>query len=263
MKKFLAILGMLLFAAIVGAGAFLFGRYEILHSEHVTSQYLVSSDTQHWHICKECGEEMNKTSHDFDEVVLVDATHETNGIMSYKCKDCNYSKLEEFSVVSTISEDEWNQMYGNMLSCNNAQMSRGVFYGGMIYNLVTVIKDGDKTLMMDSHDRMISVQENNGYFYYENVGFDEDWTKREVEEDSFSSFNGLIDDLFLSMGDYSSLTYNVELRAYETTIENTWLNLYFKDSKLVKIIGGFNETDDLIEVITFDYENIEVELPNI
>ncbi|MCI7351067.1 MAG: leucine-rich repeat protein [Ruminococcus sp.] len=70
-----------------------------LNHTHKPSEEYSKDETGHWHDCSGCTEKVGFESHDFDEgIVTTEPTEETEGVKTFTCKDCGYTKTETIPV---------------------------------------------------------------------------------------------------------------------------------------------------------------------
>ena len=75
---------------------------------HRYKPQLYANDTNHWHFCEVCYQNVEETAHVWnDGVITVAATFETTGIKTYKCTICDKEKQEEIPVIPHTHE--WDQ----------------------------------------------------------------------------------------------------------------------------------------------------------
>ncbi|MCM1466808.1 MAG: hypothetical protein NC086_01570, partial [Alistipes sp.] len=63
--------------------------------EHVWSEDYESDKDGHWHVCEQCGEAGEKSSHAFTEKVTKQPTCTQTGIRTFTCAQCKKEKTEE------------------------------------------------------------------------------------------------------------------------------------------------------------------------
>lgn len=69
----------------------------------------ITSDTQHWHECKNSGcdeKENDKAAHEWnDGVITTEATADADGIKTFTCKMCDKTKTEPVEYIVTLTEN--------------------------------------------------------------------------------------------------------------------------------------------------------------
>ena len=67
--------------------------------EHTVGDWQTDADN-HWKVCAECGELVNKEAHTFDDgVITTPATDTAEGVKTYTCTVCGYEKTETIPIV--------------------------------------------------------------------------------------------------------------------------------------------------------------------
>lgn len=266
MKK---ILNLMIAVCCVLSCAFVFSGCDMAHKEHKASEDWTMNSTHHWHECSECGDKIDKAEHDWKETILEEATQTEEGIKHYECKSCGMDKVEEY-VMTTVTEEIWN----TALKLNT--LDKFKVTGQMEQASQTVIKDGDIIYNYLTEDNR-----NNGYFskegekYYHYKQESGIWTKTETNNIFYNSLAQGVDisSQFTELNiDYIDFVYNEDLQTYEYEDEREWeegetytksWTLYFECGKLVKMECDNYTGQNKTLTWTFEYDNIELELPAI
>jgi len=245
MKK--KILGIMC-SAVLMLSSMLFVGCNPTHTCEFSNDWTTNA-THHWHACKGCDEKQDYEEHDWDAgIVIEEATATAEGTKLFVCEDCNASKTESYAIVTTVSEQEWQDAL-DLTNVANFQFTQTVGADS-----ATIIKYGN---IIRSGDLYIS-KEGNKFYSYSN--YEEGvYRKTEVTEGDFTQLAscGGLDSLV-----YSDFTYNSETKAYEIAEFNSTTNfkIYFEDGVLVRMEGD-SEIGDVL--FTFEYEVVELTLPTV
>ena len=193
----------------------------------------------------------------FESGKLVKMVFENNngqGETSTCTLEYNNNQLE-LPNTTLVTEEVWNTAL-NLVAINNynvhaiSEMPDGTI---VVDGIVT--KDGDIV-------RHKSMSDNNGYYskegakyyYYKEVS--DTWTKTEITQEEYEGAAGKS----FSSYNYSAFTYNEELKAYEATVEEVFVQVYFENGRLVKLVGTHKSED--VQTVIVEYVEVELELPN-
>lgn len=226
-----------------------------------------TSESHHWHKCKSdtCELVKDKNEHTWDEgEITTPATKTENGVKTFTCEVCEYTKTEsvEYVVVTTVTENEWISALA--LNVNNLRyvmtsVGRNVVWeydGEVLYQFQEI--DGQSNI------EKYFVTDGTNYYEYEKIG-EEDWVKHSISEDEYKNRmqSGKPDMSLMFM--FSEFEYNAESKTYfaetcQISEEITNITLSFEDGLLMSI--QYTLEDEEMNM-TFEYEDITLVVPQI
>ena len=105
------------------------------------SEEWTTDATAHWHVCtgKDCAEVSAKADHTFDEgVITTPATQDADGVKTYTCTACKYTKTETVAFTG-MTEEEWNAAFADSVFENFTYTEESdVTTSGMTISVSTV-----------------------------------------------------------------------------------------------------------------------------
>ena len=234
----------------------MFAGCGVTKCEHTASDDWTMNSTHHWHECADCAEKMDKEEHDWEEIILIEATQTEDGVKHFNCKGCDMDRVEEYSI-TTVTEEIWNTAFDFAINDNYKVYAKAELTDGTIVVDGTITKDGDIVY----HESMpigngYYSKESSKYYYYQDVSGT--WTKTEITQENYEDAAGQ------NIGgdyNYSTFTYNEELKAYEGDSSDGLLQIYFASGRIVKIV--VTSEGEGVQTMIVEYVEIELELPTI
>ncbi len=224
---------------------------------HVYDEAWTKNETHHWHKCKGCDEIKEKAEHNWDDgEITTPASPTTDGVKTYTCEDCEATKTEPVEYVprATVTDDEWTDALAFHLIANY-QMEALMGDSEMV-----VVKNGDKIKVYVPGQEDFAeyyVKDNDKYYKY--YIDSEEYKVEETTKESFDAYANIFTGVDINFADFE---YQADEKLYfiEQLGGMTNVNFYFEDGVLVKGTGEMSGTN---VVYTFEYENIEVNLPEV
>lgn len=226
--------------------------------EHTASADWTKDDTNHWHTCADCEEQLDKAEHTFGE-----ATKVKNGVYSYACTVCGQVKTE--TETTTITADQ----FANLTLGENFIVTLNATHQTMGSMTWIEMRDGNKFSTEESMTRpngekeeyrdFAAIEGEEVYRYY--VEYDDNGvvtscTKHKVEQTPAEKIEAE-DKEFIpeEIRDLSLYTYDEATNTYVAatiTLEHTTLTnvkIAFENGKIVSM----SYTETMVGAGTADY----------
>jgi hypothetical protein len=242
--------------------------------EHTASADWTKDDTNHWHTCADCEEQLDKAEHTFGE-----ATKVKNGVYSYACTVCGQVKTE--TETTTITADQ----FANLTLGENFIVTLSATHQTLGSAVWIEMRDGNKFSTEETMTRpngekeefrnFAAIEGEEVYVYsveYDDNGVVTSCTKREdgrtpaekIEAAEKEFIPAEIRDLSLYTYDEATNTYVAATIALEhTTLTN--VKIAFENGKIVSMsyaetMEGAGTAD---YAFTFVYGTASITIPDL
>ena len=240
--------------------------------DHVSTTAWTGDDTDHWHKCDECEEQLDKAAHTWGDAVKV-----SHGTYKYTCTTCQREKTENSE--TTVTADQFTAAFS--LGTNYTVVVDATHPTQGSYHSVDM-RDGNKYSSAETmtapngeknESRDFSAIEGEDCYYY-NVSYDDNGNltscTRSKSDQTVDEFVSSKESYFLPsfLRDFTKFTYDAESKLYvAATISEriTEAKLGFEDGKIVSFsyVNTMNDGSEVPYSFTFTYGTAAVTLPEL